>query len=141
MFVPPLRGNPFLFFAKLEIKCFFASNCDYRYSHFLRKLEKRSLSYNDGPVLVPLDDAFLADNVQRICVCGCDTGMWFVGLGFRRVSMCSFNHFSLSVDPTNVFFRGTTLIYYAHIFSQSYYVGVIIGLPPTHISNWRVTSS
>ncbi|RZC15940.1 Peroxidase 42 [Glycine soja] len=38
------------------------------------KLEKRSLSYNDGPVLVPLDDAFLADNVQRICVCGCDTG-------------------------------------------------------------------
>uniref|UniRef100_A0A0R0JIL0 Pachytene checkpoint protein 2 homolog n=1 Tax=Glycine max TaxID=3847 RepID=A0A0R0JIL0_SOYBN len=36
-------------------------------------LEKRSLSYNDGPVPVPLDDAFLADNVQRICVCGCDT--------------------------------------------------------------------
>ncbi|KAG5048724.1 hypothetical protein JHK85_009827 [Glycine max] len=39
------------------------------------KLEKRSLSYNDGPVLVPLDDAFLADNVQRICVCGCDTAL------------------------------------------------------------------
>eukprot|EP00256_Glycine_max_P061218 XP_014630290.1 pachytene checkpoint protein 2 homolog isoform X2 [Glycine max] len=36
-------------------------------------LEKRSLSYNDGPIPVPLDDAFLADNVQRICVCGCDT--------------------------------------------------------------------
>ncbi|KAG2399210.1 Pachytene checkpoint protein [Vigna angularis] len=38
-------------------------------------LEKRSLSYIDGPIPVPLDEAFLADNVQRICVCGCDTGV------------------------------------------------------------------
>nr|KYP69639.1 Thyroid receptor-interacting protein 13 [Cajanus cajan] len=38
-----------------------------------RMLEKRSLSYIDGPIPVPIDDAFLADNVQRICVCGCDT--------------------------------------------------------------------
>ncbi|CAJ1974955.1 unnamed protein product [Sphenostylis stenocarpa] len=36
-------------------------------------LEKRSLSYINGPIPVPLDEAFLADNVQRICVCGCDT--------------------------------------------------------------------
>ncbi|KAG5034529.1 hypothetical protein JHK87_009439 [Glycine soja] len=36
---------------------------------------KKSLSYNDGPVLVPLDDAFLADNVQRICVCECEKGV------------------------------------------------------------------
>ncbi|KAL2340957.1 hypothetical protein Fmac_008897 [Flemingia macrophylla] len=38
-----------------------------------RMLEKRSLSYIDGPIPVPVDDTFLADNVQRICVCGCDT--------------------------------------------------------------------
>ncbi|KAI8024428.1 hypothetical protein LOK49_LG03G03059 [Camellia lanceoleosa] len=37
-------------------------------------LEKRSLSYIDGPVPVPLDDSFLVENVQRICVC--DTDEW-----------------------------------------------------------------
>lgn len=35
-------------------------------------LEKRSLSYVDGPIPVPTDDSFLIENVQRICVC--DTG-------------------------------------------------------------------
>ncbi|CAL5330519.1 unnamed protein product [Camellia sinensis] len=35
-------------------------------------LEKRSLSYIDGPVPVPLDDSFLVENVQRICVCDMD---------------------------------------------------------------------
>jgi len=30
----------------------------------------------------------------------------------ERVNMCSFNHFSLSVDPTSVFFGGTTPIYF-----------------------------
>ncbi|XP_028097787.1 pachytene checkpoint protein 2 homolog [Camellia sinensis] len=39
-----------------------------------RMLEKRSLSYIDGPVPVPLDDSFLVENVQRICVC--DTDEW-----------------------------------------------------------------
>ncbi|KAI4343704.1 hypothetical protein L6164_011021 [Bauhinia variegata] len=39
-----------------------------------RMLEKRSLSYNDGPIPVPLDDAFLAENVQRISIC--DTDEW-----------------------------------------------------------------
>ncbi|KAK7353990.1 hypothetical protein VNO80_19446 [Phaseolus coccineus] len=38
-----------------------------------RMLEKRSLSYIDGPIPVPLDEAFLVDNVERLCVCGCDT--------------------------------------------------------------------
>ncbi|XP_027337323.1 pachytene checkpoint protein 2 homolog [Abrus precatorius] len=38
-------------------------------------LEKRSLSYIDGPIPVPLDELFLADNVQRICVCDTDEGM------------------------------------------------------------------
>lgn len=37
-----------------------------------RMLEKRSLSYIDGPIVIPHDDQFLVDNVQRICVC--DTG-------------------------------------------------------------------
>ena len=62
--------------------CFFI-NCDFRYSRIFRILEMMSVSYNGGPIPVPLDDVFLADNLQRICVCGCDTGMPFVGLGFR----------------------------------------------------------
>ncbi|KAM1025834.1 hypothetical protein ACFX13_039580 [Malus domestica] len=39
-----------------------------------RMLEKRSLSYSDGPVPVPLDDRFLTENVQSICIC--DTDEW-----------------------------------------------------------------
>ncbi|KAJ6888744.1 pachytene checkpoint protein 2 [Populus alba x Populus x berolinensis] len=39
-----------------------------------RMLEKRSLSYVDGPIPVPIDDQFLFENVQRICVC--DTDEW-----------------------------------------------------------------
>lgn len=39
-----------------------------------RMLEKRSLSYTDGPVPVPSDDLFLTENVQRICIC--DTDEW-----------------------------------------------------------------
>ncbi|KAF5792881.1 putative ClpA/B family, AAA+ ATPase domain, ATPase, AAA-type, core [Helianthus annuus] len=39
-----------------------------------RMLEKSSLSYVDGPIDLPLDDAFLVDNVQRICIC--DTEEW-----------------------------------------------------------------
>lgn len=51
-----------------------------------RMLEKRSLSYIDGPVPVPLDDSFLVENVQRICVC--DTGSCLFCTNFR-VSVCS----------------------------------------------------
>ncbi|KAK9203198.1 hypothetical protein WN943_013452 [Citrus x changshan-huyou] len=40
-----------------------------------RMLEKRSLSYVDGPIPIPIDDPFLVENVQRICVC--DTVKWF----------------------------------------------------------------
>ncbi|KAH6809419.1 pachytene checkpoint-like protein [Perilla frutescens var. frutescens] len=39
-----------------------------------RMLEKRSMSYTDGPIPVPLDDTFLVDNVQRICIC--DSDVW-----------------------------------------------------------------
>ncbi|KAJ6869078.1 pachytene checkpoint protein 2 [Populus alba x Populus x berolinensis] len=39
-----------------------------------RMLEKRSLSYADGPIPVPIDDQFLFENVQRISVC--DTDEW-----------------------------------------------------------------
>lgn len=39
-----------------------------------RMLEKRSLSYVDGPIPIPFDDPFLIENVQRICVC--DTDEW-----------------------------------------------------------------
>ncbi|XWS36934.1 hypothetical protein CRYUN_Cryun19dG0000300 [Craigia yunnanensis] len=35
-------------------------------------LEKRSLSYVDGPVSVPVDDPFLMENVHGICICGKD---------------------------------------------------------------------
>ncbi|XP_023000731.1 pachytene checkpoint protein 2 homolog [Cucurbita maxima] len=40
-----------------------------------RMLEKRSLSYVDGPIPVPLDDAFLAENVQGIRICDSDDGV------------------------------------------------------------------
>ncbi|XP_059657986.1 pachytene checkpoint protein 2 homolog [Cornus florida] len=39
-----------------------------------RMLEKRSLSYIDGPILVPIDDIFLVENVQRIHIC--DSDIW-----------------------------------------------------------------
>ncbi|KAJ4756348.1 hypothetical protein LUZ62_090753 [Rhynchospora pubera] len=39
-----------------------------------RMLQKRSLSYSDGPVPVPVDDTFLHGNVQRIFIC--DTAEW-----------------------------------------------------------------
>ncbi|WCJ36141.1 hypothetical protein M5689_017357 [Euphorbia peplus] len=39
-----------------------------------RMLENRSLSYVDGPIPVPIDDPYLADNVQRIQIC--DTDEW-----------------------------------------------------------------
>lgn len=39
-----------------------------------RMLEKRSMSYVDGPIPVPTDDLFLAENVQHICVC--DSDVW-----------------------------------------------------------------
>ncbi|GFZ07848.1 pachytene checkpoint-like protein [Actinidia rufa] len=40
-----------------------------------RMLEKRSLSYIDGPIPVPLDDSFLVENVQRICICVTGSGI------------------------------------------------------------------
>ncbi|XP_050224221.1 pachytene checkpoint protein 2 homolog [Mercurialis annua] len=39
-----------------------------------RMLEKRSLSYADGPIPVPVHDSFLSENVQRISIC--DTDEW-----------------------------------------------------------------
>uniref|UniRef100_A0A803QXM8 Pachytene checkpoint protein 2 homolog n=1 Tax=Cannabis sativa TaxID=3483 RepID=A0A803QXM8_CANSA len=39
-----------------------------------KMLEKRSLSYVDGPIPVPLDNKFLTDNVERIQIC--DTDEW-----------------------------------------------------------------
>ncbi|CAN8274021.1 unnamed protein product [Cochlearia groenlandica] len=39
-----------------------------------RMLEKRSMSYVDGLVLIPADELFLFENVQRICIC--DTEEW-----------------------------------------------------------------
>ena len=39
----------------------------------------------------------------------------FYGAGSAgRINMFSFNHFSLSVDPTSTFFGGTTPIYILH---------------------------
>ncbi|MED6170377.1 nucleolar component of the pachytene checkpoint [Stylosanthes scabra] len=40
-----------------------------------RMLEKRSLSYCDGPIPLPMDETFLIDNVERICICDTDEGM------------------------------------------------------------------
>jgi len=36
------------------------------------------MSYADGLVLIPADDLFLVDNVQRICIC--DTGIIILNL-------------------------------------------------------------
>lgn len=41
----------------------------------IRMLEKRSLSYVDGPIPVPNDDPFLMENVHRIRIC--DTGIFY----------------------------------------------------------------
>ncbi|CAN1291256.1 Pachytene checkpoint protein 2 homolog, partial [Linum perenne] len=40
-----------------------------------RMLEKRSMSYIDGPIPVPIDDPFLVDNIHRICICDTDEGI------------------------------------------------------------------
>jgi hypothetical protein len=58
------------------------------FSLFDRMLEKRSLSYADGPIPVPIDDQFLFENVQRISVC--DTGLGFY---FSICSIFSFCYF------------------------------------------------
>lgn len=56
----------------------------------------------DGPIPVPIDDLFLAENVQHICVC--DTGIEsFVSID------------SVSVAKTS--FTKLTLGYNAHIFA------------------------
>ncbi|XP_059310534.1 pachytene checkpoint protein 2 homolog isoform X1 [Lycium ferocissimum] len=39
-----------------------------------RMLEKRSMSYADGPIPIPIADLFLAENVQHMSVC--DTDVW-----------------------------------------------------------------
>ncbi|XLS62125.1 hypothetical protein HN51_016353 [Arachis hypogaea] len=46
-------------------------------------LEKRSLSYCDGPIPLPMDEPFLADNVHRICIC--ETG----GPGSGKGTQCA----------------------------------------------------
>lgn len=47
-----------------------------RFISLFRMLEKRSLSYVDGPVPVPTDDSFLSENVNTIQIC--DTGQsWY----------------------------------------------------------------
>lgn len=43
------------------------------------------MSYADGPIPVPLDDTFLVDNVQRICIC--DSGVFFKFLSLNLVPL------------------------------------------------------
>ncbi|KAK1270658.1 hypothetical protein QJS04_geneDACA004304 [Acorus gramineus] len=42
------------------------------FGHMIRMLEKRCLSFTDGPVPIPLDDSFLMENVKRIHICETD---------------------------------------------------------------------
>jgi hypothetical protein len=49
-------------------------------------LETRSLSYVDGPVLIPTDNPFLLNNVKRIQIC--DTGM-MIYLGLKCAILTS----------------------------------------------------
>ncbi|KAM7273733.1 hypothetical protein ACFE04_028397 [Oxalis oulophora] len=72
---PPLLTNhKFLVSVEVCLKpCSTARTDDVRLA-VERMLEKRSLSYADGPIPVPIDDPFLLDNIERICIC--DTYEW-----------------------------------------------------------------
>ncbi|CAK9137542.1 unnamed protein product [Ilex paraguariensis] len=81
--VPPIHPPPppaltsedkFLVSVEVCLKPFSTARIDDVRSAVERMLEKRSLSYVDGPIPQPFDDPFLVENVQRICVC--DTDEW-----------------------------------------------------------------
>lgn len=58
-------------------------------------LEKRSMSYSDGPVPVPVDDTFLHENVKRIFIC--DTGNRTLNLHLYTLCYSVFDKY-FSVD-------------------------------------------
>ncbi|KAL6281040.1 hypothetical protein ACE6H2_017921 [Prunus campanulata] len=71
---PSLPQDKVLVSVEVSLKPSSTARIDDVRSAVERMLEKRSLSYTDGPVPVPPDDQFLTENVQRICIC--DTDEW-----------------------------------------------------------------
>ncbi|KAJ9568305.1 hypothetical protein OSB04_004271 [Centaurea solstitialis] len=71
---PPLAEDKFIVSVEVSLKPSSTARIEDVKLAVERMLEKRNLSYVDGPIDIPLGDAFLVDNVQRICVC--DTEEW-----------------------------------------------------------------
>ncbi|BBH03763.1 P-loop containing nucleoside triphosphate hydrolases superfamily protein [Prunus dulcis] len=71
---PSLPQDKVLVSVEVSLKPSSTARIDDVRSAVERMLEKRSLSYTDGPVPVPPNDQFLTENVQRICIC--DTDEW-----------------------------------------------------------------
>ncbi|KMT10708.1 hypothetical protein BVRB_5g118170 [Beta vulgaris subsp. vulgaris] len=71
---PVIADEKFLISVEVCLKPSSTAQLDDVRTRVERMLEKRSLSYINGPVPVPDDDQFLVENVQRICIC--DTDEW-----------------------------------------------------------------
>ncbi|GKV25994.1 hypothetical protein SLEP1_g35361 [Rubroshorea leprosula] len=71
---PMLPHEKFLVSVEVCLKPSSTARPDNVRSAVERMLEKRCLSYADGSIPVPIDDPFLAENVQRIHIC--DTDEW-----------------------------------------------------------------
>ncbi|KAG7541608.1 AAA+ ATPase domain [Arabidopsis thaliana x Arabidopsis arenosa] len=71
---PCLHENKFLVSVEVCLKPSSTARLEDVQRAVERMLETRSMSYADGLVLIPADDLFLVENVQRICIC--DTEEW-----------------------------------------------------------------
>ncbi|KAL2243666.1 UNVERIFIED_CONTAM: Pachytene checkpoint protein 2 [Sesamum indicum] len=71
---PSLSEDKILVSVEVLLKPSSTARADDVRSAVERMLEKRSMSYTDGPIPVPMDDAVLVDNVERICIC--DSDVW-----------------------------------------------------------------
>ncbi|CAH2078048.1 unnamed protein product, partial [Thlaspi arvense] len=72
---PCLHENKFLVSVEVCLKPSSTARLEDVQRAVERMLEKRSMSYLDGLVLIPADELFIVENVQRICIC--DTGINF----------------------------------------------------------------
>ncbi|KAM7479850.1 hypothetical protein LguiA_028063 [Lonicera macranthoides] len=71
---PPVAEDKFRVSVEVCLKSSSTARIEDVRSTVERMLEKRSLTYTDGPISVPIDETFLVENVQRICIC--DTDEW-----------------------------------------------------------------
>ncbi|XP_059443055.1 pachytene checkpoint protein 2 homolog [Corylus avellana] len=71
---PPLSEYKVLVSVEARLKPSSTARIDDVRTSIERMLENRNLTYVDGPIPVPLDDPFLTENVERICIG--DTDEW-----------------------------------------------------------------